>query len=173
MNKKELIVSLYEYTSTVSIMNCFEGYEDYATDDDGYQHIVIANALYRLYIYDAPVWVNLVIERCDNPQSCVGNVTITDIKMRKADALENYINLVITQNDIKEYLDKDAFYRFARPFLIRAKNEGNMTGFGWNGTHYGDTTNYCCAGVYISSNYTYEPTVRIPKFKPRDWKVEI
>lgn len=76
----------------------------------------------------------------------------------------------IDDNIITQYVDKDQFYRFSTPFLLRAQNSSNRTGYGWEwdwsggygdyteGTLYGETTDYFFVGAYISSieNYYYE-----------------
>ena len=75
---------------------------------------------------------------------------------------------------IEQYVDKNRFYRFSKPFLLRAQNSLNRTGYGWEwdwsggygdyieGTLYGETTNYYFVGVYVTTGYSYDPNNRKP-----------
>ena len=88
--------------------------------------------------------------------------------------LSQHIASEVTDDVIEQYIDKDQFFRFSKPFLLRAQNSSNRTGYGWEwnwsggygdyteGTFYGETTNYFFVGVYVTTGYSYEASSRKP-----------
>ena len=112
-----------------------------------------------------------VIERA-HLSHYVGDITFTQFKKGEKHQLTEHIINELKKVDINQYKDTTRFYRFANPYLLRAQNSRNRSGYGWEwdwsgglgsyirGTEYGETTNYVFAGVYISSSYFYEPKRR-------------
>lgn len=154
-NKKvidELVTYIHDDTRTVDLMDKFEGSED----DTVYKRIVLKN----------PVWANgtrchFVIERA-NRREYVGDITFTNFKKGYTCALRDYVNSEVTPEIIKQYSGKNEIFYFSKPFRLRAQNSGNRTGYGtewdwsygvgtivYEGTLYGETTDYVFAGVYI------------------------
>ena len=177
---EELIECIYEDTRTVELLDRFEGYGQ--TRPVRYQRIVIKNSKYRGLIYHKSTpGFNLVIER-GNRTDHVGDITLTGFKQGRDDKLSQYIAAEITEDIVEEYLDTDRFYRFSKPFLLRAQNSSNRSGYGWTwdwsngygdyteGTQYGETTDYYFVGVYISSGFFYDDKKRKP-FRPKESSV--
>ena len=169
--EEELVVSVDSDTRTVDILDQFEGYGDYK-ESPAFKRIVIRNPKYGALIGNNWVGFNLVIER-SNSFNHVGDITFTDFKQKKDDKLREHVNKEMTPEILKAYLDKDEFYRFKEPFLLRAQNSSNRVGYGWQwdwsggygdyieGTEYGETTNYIFAGAYVTTGYAYIPDNRV------------
>ena len=169
----ELIVSVYDGTKTVDLLDKFEGIN--STDSTKYRRIVIQNIKYcrRTKPDYRVIGFNLVIER-GRGSDYVGNLTFTEFKKGHDAALRKYLDAEITQDIINRYIDKDQYYRFSKPFLLRAQNSSNRTGYGWvwdwsggygdyiEGTQYGETTNYFFVGTYITTSYFYIASKRMP-----------
>lgn len=131
-----------------------------------YKRIVIANG----YRYKS-AYYSFVIERIGKKES-VGNITFTDFKTGKDIELRKHVNNELTDEIIEKYKDKNEFYRFSKPYKLRAQNSENRKGYGWTwswhygvgsyteGTQYGETTTYAFAGVYISSIPYYDKSMR-------------
>ena len=151
----------------------FDKYEGHKIDSPVYRRIVIRDTMYswRLGLKDY-VGVNLVIERCIS-RDYVGNITFTEFKQGNDGKLREFIAKELTDDIVDQYVDKDRFYRFSKPYRLRAQNSKNRTGYGWEwdwsdgvgdhveGTFYGETTDYVFAGVYITSyNCSYYQDAR-------------
>lgn len=167
----ELVVSIWDDTRTVEILDKFEGY---SRDSTVYHHIVIKNSRFHKRFNKKNVGFNLVIER-GRGLDYTGNITFTDFKKGYTTNMRKHIENEITEEIVEQYLDKDKFYRFSKPYLLRAQNSSNRTGYGWEwdwsdgigsyteGTLYGETTNYFFVGAYVTSGFeAYEPTKRKP-----------
>lgn len=173
----ELIQYIFDTTKTIDLLDKFEGYGQDAPIR--YRRIVIENCNYRNYSIGHGVGFNLVIER-GRGSDYVGNVTFTEFKKGEAYELSRYIEEEITEEIINKYVDTDQFYRFTKPYLLRAQNSSNRTGYGWEwdwsggygdyteGTLYGETTNYFFVGAYITSDYSYNPDKRKPFVEKKD-----
>lgn len=167
----ELITCIWEDTKTIKLLDKFEGYCDDSSTK--YKHIVIENVKFTRYSNVHRPGFNFVIER-GNGSDYVGDVTFTKFKKDEAYDLYRYLNSEITDEIIEQYLDKDRFYRFSKPYLLRAQNSHNRTGYGWEwnwsggigdyieGTLYGETTKYFFVGVYITSGIYYKKDDRKP-----------
>lgn len=179
--EEELVVFIDGDTRTVDILDQFEGYGDYK-ESPAFKRIVISNPKYGALIGNNWVGFNLVIER-SNSFNHVGDITFTDFKQKKDDKLREHVKKEMTPEILEAYLDKDEFYRFKEPFLLRAQNSSNRVGYGWQwdwsggygdyieGTEYGETTNYIFAGAYVTSGYAYIPDNRVSfnkKNEPND-----
>lgn len=169
----ELVTYVWDDTRTVGLLDKFEGF---GSDSTVYQHIVIKNCgFYKRYDIGY-VGLNLVIERGRGRKSdYIGNITFTDFKKGYTGDLRKHVENEISEEIVEQYLDKDRFYRFSKPYLLRAQNSSNRTGYGWEwdwsggigsyteGTLYGETTNYLFVGAYITSSVSgYEPAKRKP-----------
>ena len=167
----ELITYIWDDTRTVDLLDRFEGYGQ--ADPVRYRRIVIKNTKYTRYGNKYNPGFNLVIER-GRGLDYVGNVTFTEFKKGEAAGLSQHIASEVTDDVIEQYIDKDQFFRFSKPFLLRAQNSSNRTGYGWEwdwsggygdyieGTLYGETTNYFFVGVYVTTGYSYEASNRKP-----------
>lgn len=167
----ELVVYVDSDTRTIDILDQFEGYGEYK-DSSPFKRIVISNPKYGELIGNKWIGYNLVIER-SNFSEHVGDITFTEFKQKNNYELREHLKKEITPEIVETYLDKDKFYRFKKPYLLRAQNSSNRVGYGWQwdwsggygdyteGTEYGETTNYVFAGAYITSSYTYNPKNRI------------
>ena len=165
----ELVTYIWDDTRTVDLLDRFEGYGQ--SEPTRYRRIVIKNRKYIRYFNEHHPGFNLVIER-GRGSDYVGNVTFTEFKKGEDSALAQYVADEVTDEIIEQYVDKDQFYRFSKPFLLRAQNSSNRTGYGWEwdwsggygdyteGTLYGETTNYFFVGVYITTSYSYEVSSR-------------
>lgn len=173
----ELVKYVFDTTKTIDLLDTFEGLGQ--INSVKYKRIVIKNCKYRNYSVNHDVGFNLVIERGQNIDY-VGNITFTQFKKDETNDLARYIESEVTEEIINKYIDTNRFYRFSKPYLLRAQNSSNRTGYGWEwdwsggygdyteGTLYGETTNYYFVGVYISSSSTYNPEERklfIPEYK--------
>ncbi len=161
----ELVEYVWEDTRTVDLLDQFEGYGD--RNPVRYRRIVIKNIFNRKYTDEMIYGFNLVIERGWG-SDYVGDVTFTQFKRGEASALARYIDSEVTDEIVEKYINKDRFYRFSKPYLLRAQNSSNRTGYGseWiggtylEGTLYGETTKYFIVGVYITYLYEYMPSSR-------------
>lgn len=167
-NRKEteLVAAVYDTTRTMDILNKFEGLEE---NSKPYERLVISNGV-RGDI-SSKYWLHYVIERSKN-RDYVGDITFTNFKLGHVRELWNHIKEELKFVNVEDYVDKDVYIKFEKPFHLRAQNKRNRTGYGWEwnwssgygdyteGTLYGETTDYVFAGVYISSGYTYEQAKR-------------
>ena len=169
----ELIVSVSNDTRTIPLLDKFEGY---GTENNiKYQRIVIKNPKYFYLRPNIRVGFHLVIER-GKGHDYIGNITFTEFKKGNDSRLRKFVLSEIDDNIINQYVDKDRFFKFSSPFLLRAQNSSNRTGYGWEwdwsgghgnyteGTFYGETSNYFFVGAYISSleNFYYDSSKRSP-----------
>lgn len=163
-NETELVTAVYNTTRTIDILNKFEGLEG---NNEPYKRLVISNGIYLLNGY----WAHYVIERSQKTDY-VGDITFTNFKRGRASDLRRHVEQELENVNVEDYIDKDIFIKFSKPFHLRAQNKNNRTGYGWEwnwsggyrdyteGTFYGETTDYIFAGVYISSCYLYEQNKR-------------
>lgn len=148
----ELVTYVFDDTKSVALMDRFEG----TNRDVIYKRIALENSFFA-----NGAQCHLIIERA-NKRDYVGNITFTDFKKGYTRALRDHISAEVTPDVIKQYAGtKDIFY-FEKPFRLRAQNSGNRSGYGsrwdwsygvgemvYEGTLYGETTDYVFAGVYI------------------------
>ena len=57
----------------------------------------------------------------------------------------------LTDDIIQKYNGKNVEWRFDKPYLFRAQNSTNRTGYGWgaSNTQYGETTAYVISGAFL------------------------
>ncbi|SEP74197.1 hypothetical protein SAMN02910289_00505 [Lachnospiraceae bacterium RM5] len=179
----ELVVDILSNTKTVDILDEFEGNEE----TSAYKRIVVNNGKYISYRHHNQyeyVYFNYIIER-GYGDDYVRDITFTNFKMKKTSDLEEYVKNELSREDIFLYLDKDKFFRFTKPYLLRAQNSNNRTGYGsewrWDygdliqetqGTLYGETTKYFIVGGYITTYSKYNLLKRKP-FKKGEEKSKI
>lgn len=162
----ELIATVYDTTRTMDILNEFEGLEG---NGKPYERLVISNG--DRVDGSSRYWLHYVIERSQN-RDYIGDITFTNFKLGYVGDLRNHIKEELLLVNIEDYVDRDIFIKFNKPFHLRAQNKRNRTGYGWEwdwsggygdyteGTLYGETTDYIFSGIYISSSYLYEQNKR-------------
>jgi hypothetical protein len=167
----ELVVSIYDTTHTVDVLDKYEGLDK--EESKPYERLVIANG--NRSLTGNKYYIHYVIER-SRRRDFIGDITFTEFKKGYIAELNRHVKDEIKKVSMEEYLDKNEFIRFDKPYHLRAQNSRNRTGYGWEwdwsggygdyteGTLYGETTDYIFAGVYISSAYIYDPSKRqLPK----------
>lgn len=186
-DQDELVVTVFQDTKTVQLLDEFEGYT--GDNPHKYKRMVINNYAGEPKIYGYRY--SYVVERNDGKEA-IGNITFTDLKLGKSNKeLIDYIQSQISENTAKKYVNTNKFFRFNKPYLFRAQNKRNRTGYGtiweWSGgvgyctegTYYGETTLYVIAGVYLTSqvsggyNLEYCPSFRKKFYSTKSNKMEI
>jgi hypothetical protein len=148
--KRTLKIYIFDTTRSITIMDDFE-----SLTKDGfqkYERMIISNG----YHSSCGVY-NFIVERLNGRES-IGNITMTEFKKGLSYSLQIY-----AQEEIKKQL-QDAKRKsgmeiiFEKPYLLRAQNSSNRTGYGseyngydlvYQGTLYGETTNYAFVGVIL------------------------
>lgn len=148
--------TLYKYisdkTKSVPLMDEFE-----SLTDEGfrkYERIVIKNT-----IWGQSGRYHLILARM-SASEYVGDITMTDFKNQRGNygLLIKHVESEVSKAKEKAILAKDAEIIFETPFLLRAQNSSNRTGYGneyngydlvYEGTLYGETTKYAFIGVII------------------------
>lgn len=94
----------------------------------------------------------LIVERL-NRRETTGNITATELKQGYTNGLFNYI-----RGQLETHESEDDIIIFDMPYWFRAQNSKNRQGYGseyngydlvWQGTLYGETTNYCISGIEL------------------------
>lgn len=159
---EELIVSIYKDTKSVDLLDQFEGYS--SSDKQPYKRIVVRNGVVICPFRN--IYYHYVIERSSNVDY-VGDITFTEFKKGHVMSLQDHIRSELNDDIISQYKDSNSYYKFSKPYRLRAQNSHNRTGYGWDwdwsggygsyieGTFYGETTNYLFTGVYITTGYAY------------------
>ena len=173
--KEELADFVFDTTRTVDLLDKFEGIGK--KNNVVYKRLVIANGKYQRWSDHGLISFNLVIER-GRGTDYVGDTTFTAFKKGEASGLRKHVDEEVTEEVIKLYKDKNQFFRFSKPYLLRAQNSSNRTGYGWEwdwsggygdyteGTLYGETTNYFFVGVYITAMSTFYDAKERLEFSP-------
>ena len=151
ISERTMTKYIYKDSGTIHIMDSFE-----AVNEKGFRkfdRMIIENS----FSYDENFAFCLILERKGN-RTTVGSITMTDFKQGYTRALTSHAKEEIrkqieeTQTQIK---DGDIIL-FEVPFLLRAQNSSNRTGYGniyngedlvHEGTLYGETTNYAFVGA--------------------------
>ena len=119
-----------------------------------YERIVIKNT-----IWGQSGRYHLILARM-SASEYVGDITMTDFKNQRGNygLLIKHVESEVSKAKEKAILAKDAEIIFETPFLLRAQNSSNRTGYGneyngydlvYEGTLYGETTKYAFIGVII------------------------
>lgn len=153
---RELEVYVSANTSTVNLLDKFEG----LGTDAPYERLVIKNAM-RIYKGSQSEVISLVVERSKN-HDYEGDITFTKFKQGYTLKLKTFIDNQISKSDFVAYKNSGKMFRFSKPYLLRAQNSRNRSGYGWEwdwstpyaplvteGTLYGETTDYVFVGTYI------------------------
>ena len=186
--RKLLEASVYNDTRTVDLMDRFEGYGK----DVSYLQLVLRN-IACLNIGGNYEYISLVVERSKDHRY-IGNITFTELKQGAVQNLYDFLKKQISEEVVSAYKDTDQEFRFDTPYLFRAQNSSNRSGYGWGygGTQYGETTAYVFVGAYIGyktygfaeeinlnlesadlsefsiKNYTENPDVPVSDYEPRE-----
>lgn len=154
----QLIKNFSPKLKSIELMDEFE--------EGGYLQLIIRD--YPFDRWNSTYRYHLVIERNNkrfpNYVKLVGDgVTFSQLKTKKAEELNEEFDIQITDNKKIEYLDSEKILYFWSPIKLRAQNSGNRTGYGtiydWSysknqpsfqGTLYGETTDYKIVGLYIA-----------------------
>lgn len=161
MEIRDLEVLITPSSKTVKIMDEFEG--DEINKKKGYDRIILKNC-FIVFTEQYVITYRLIIERYK--KGAVGDITFSEFKGDKG--YEVYVH---ADSEIKNAIkkNKSSINRveipFEKPYLLRAQNSGDRTGYGWEwwgkdmcfeGTEYGETTDYCFSGVKIELVQTLE-----------------
>ena len=157
---RDLKVSVFNDTKSVPLMDKFEG----INNDKPYDRLIIQHALIisdNEYKFQS---LDLVIER-SRSTNFEGDITFTQFKKGETHGLVEYIKRQVNKEIIEKYKASGEMFKFEKPYLFRAQNSGNRTGYGWEwdwtdrydpivyeGTLYGETTNYIISGVYFKGS---------------------
>lgn len=154
--EEELLVHITSRTRTIELVNRFEG----IGSDTVYKRIILSN----IYYFNSER-CRLVIERA-NHREFAGETTFTQFKQGNATALSMYVESSITDEVVKKYSGKKRIFYFEKPFKLKAQNSTNRQGYGtvwdwsggvgtvlYEGTKYGETTDYAFVGAYIGIPY--------------------
>lgn len=158
--KREAVLETYVFdnTKSVKLLDKFEGIGE--SNDTIYERIILNNVWYGYSSDKKSFSYRLVIER-RNGKECVGDVTFTEFKKGKNYILKEYIDKNVNEKIIKKHSKSGKIFYFDKPFLLRAQNSRNRTGYGWTwdwsggigtsyeGTFYGETSSYIFAGIVI------------------------
>lgn len=148
IESRTLSVYIHDQTKTVKLFDQFdeltpEGYYRYS-------RMLIRNSEY----YNGCIF-DLIVERLGDRKT-VGDITMTEFKKGEKWHLREYIEQELKKH--KKYAVGDTVY-FSKPFLLRAQNSKNRSGYGsmyngdtlvYEGTLYGETTNYGFVGAICS-----------------------
>lgn len=139
---------IYDSIGSVRVMDEFE-----STTDEGYQkytRMIFTNSCYsELGAY------NLIVERLSGRESD-GDITMTDFKKGHDRKLKEYVGEQIRKRLKGKKGTRGMEILFEKPYLLRAQNSGNRTGYGseyngydlvYQGTLYGETTKYAFVGI--------------------------
>lgn len=153
IEERTLEIYITEKTKTVSIMDEFE-----RITESGFRK-------YDRMIIKSFVWVpdvgfcQMVLERMPRKEEYVGDITMTDFKKHNDDELRSYINSEMKYYKKNNKCQKGDYIPFRKPYLLRAQNSTNRTGYGneyngyglvYQGTLYGETTNYAFTGFVLA-----------------------
>ncbi len=143
--RKLLEVGIYDDTRTVNLMDRFEGFGK----GIAYVQLVLRNIVY-LNIDGSYEYLSLVVERSKDYRY-VGNITFTELKQGQTRELYSFLRKQLSKDSVEQYKNKAEEFRFDTPYLFRAQNSSNRSGYGWGygGTQYGETTAYVFVGAYI------------------------
>lgn len=161
--KREMVLETYVFdtTKSVQLLDRFEGLGE--ENNTIYERMILKNCKYGTTKEGHSFIYHLVIERSKN-RNYVGDITFTKFKKGQDRELRHYICEQINKDIINKYAGTKEIYYFEKPFLLRAQNTSNRTGYGWEwnwsggigtsyeGTFYGETTSYVFAGVIIEKH---------------------
>lgn len=152
VSEKTLYKYISDKTRSVPLMDEFENLTKEGFRK--YERIVIKNTIWgKLGRY------HLILARM-SALEYVGDITMTDFKNQRGNygLLMKHVETEVAKAKEKTVLTKNIEIVFEIPFLLRAQNSSNRTGYGneyngyglvHEGTLYGETTKYAFVGVVI------------------------
>lgn len=160
--EKDLKVFITNTTKTVDVMDKFEGYDEKKTGP--YGRIVLENS-YIVYVKNYVITYHLIIERYGDKNKdvkAVGDITFSEFKGKKSPEVYAHADEQIAKAVKKnpKVLEQKEIH-FDEAYYLRAQNQGNREGYGWEwdwsngvgdyweGTNYGETDDYCFTGVVV------------------------
>lgn len=148
------ITSLDSYGSTVKLMDDFE-----SLNEDDFQKYDVLMLTVGYYYPSLGVKADLLIERCTTGcQEIKGTITMSELKKREAYSLFQYIKEEALEQLGPDFAD--GYICFKKPYMLRAQNSLNRTGYGsiYNGydlvrqgTLYGETTKYLITKAFVEA----------------------
>lgn len=160
-------------SATIDIMDRFEDKNEKGFKK--YDRMVVKN----IFHYNDEYSFNLIIERKGDRET-VGSITMTDFKLNYPRSLIAHAKEEIRKaaEENKEKLCDGKEIIFNLPYLLRAQNSSNRTGYGniyngeslvYEGTLYGETTSYVFAGAKIIDNKKREDEMQRRR---EQWRTE-
>ncbi len=143
--KQILETTVQDDTKTIELMDKYEGFGK----EISYVQLVLRN-IACLEVNGRYVYISLVVERSKDNRH-IGNITFSELKKGTTKSLYEFIREQLNEDVLSRYMNEKAEYRFGTPYLFRAQNSKNRSGYGWGygGTQYGETTAYVFVGAYI------------------------
>ncbi len=152
LSERTLFTYIFRDTKSIDLMDKFE-----TINEDGfrvYDRILVRNSFLVGHVAGKYIYGHLIIERLADRRS-TGDITMTDFKTDLTFKLQNYVESQVSQH-LKKHGTLPDELMFDIPFLLRAQNSSNRTGYGseyngydlvYQGTLYGETTKYAFVGV--------------------------
>lgn len=148
IENRTLKVYVNDQSKTIKLFDQFD-----ELTPEGYYHY--SRMLIRESAYYNGCFFDLIVERLGDRES-VGNITMTEFKKDERGNLYKYVDQELKKHG--NYTVGDTIY-FSKPFLLRAQNSRNRSGYGsmyngdtlvYEGTLYGETTKYGFVGAICS-----------------------
>ena len=151
VSERTMTEFIFKDSGTVHIMDAFEDVNEKGFRR--YERLIVEN----FFSFDENFGFNLVIER-KGERATVGSITMTEFKQGYVQHLISHVKKEIRKMiSIRENQVKDGeMIFFEVPYLLRAQNSSNRTGYGnvyngedliFEGTLYGETTSYAFIGA--------------------------
>ena len=173
ITERTITTYISKTSTTIDIMDRFEDKNEKGFKK--YVRMVVEN----IYYYNSDYSFNLIIERKGN-RTTVGSITMTNFKQGYTRSLiahaKEEIRKATEENKLQLHDGKEIM--FSSPYLLRAQNSSNRTGYGniyngesliYEGTLYGETTSYAFVGVKIIDNKKREEE---RKKRLEQWRAE-
>lgn len=153
IEEKTLIKFISSDTATVDLMDEFES----VTEEGFRKYVRLINRKRESCKFG---WYCFIIERLGDREA-IGDITMTKLKKGPSSDLIQYINSQIEKALNGQKIKEPEEILFDTPYLLRAQNSSNRTGYGseyngydliYQGTLYGETTEYAIVGVMFSKN---------------------
>lgn len=167
MEERILKKRIYKETNTLPLMDEFESKND--AGKKNYDALLLTDVFCIKY-YKKLYWVSLIVKRKPKDVECIkSSLTFTDLRkylLERVFTVQNRKDFKILKalfdevknNNLSES-DKDMVrYDFSVPVKFNAQNSSNRSGYGnrycgeelvYEGTQYGETTDYMFTGALI------------------------
>ncbi len=142
---------IYEDTGSVALMDEFESLTEEGFKK--YERLRVKNIKNI-----SGIRCQLIIERMKENNDYHGDITMTDFKKGYTSSLMKYVTEEINNYKKSNKIESKQFIAFSSPYLLRAQNSSNRTGYGseyngydlvYQGTLYGETTKYAFVGIIV------------------------